>query len=170
MLPIIKIGMAALLVASTAMAQDFVTSHERIAIAVRAATGITIPADEISTVWTPRDETRFHELKLTKVRFDPSLQGSVLEFRCVPRSACVPFLAFSSTRIALKQSSQTVQVRAGEKHPLIAQIGSVRLSRPVIALQSGKSGESIRVRSLDGKTIMIATVTRSGELVAGGTR
>jgi hypothetical protein len=165
-----KVAATVLLIASTAIGQESDTAHGRIAAAVRDATEITIPPDEITTSWTPRDEIRSHELKLANVRFDPTLQTTILELQCVPRSVCVPFIAFSSTRIALNRSSQAVRVRAGDKHPLIAQVGSIRLSRPVIALQSGKSGQSIRVRSLDGKTIMIATVTPSGELVAGGTR
>ena len=103
-------------------------------------------------------------------RYDVTLRAWLIELRCNPPRHCVPTVAMLNIADpqllarALVKRRGPVLVRAGEHRSLLSDFGTLRLTEPVVCLQSGRAGQTIRVRVTETKTLKLASITDSGEL------
>ena len=147
---------------------------------LRASLRLLTPADNDS----PRGE-------LTVTTVQPSAQQGwwITRLECLPRSACLPFYVLLSSQLdpcrrttaacgtsggssslpsaasALQASGQPtlgVAVRRGEKVTLVEDRSGMHLSAKAACLQSGGPGQAIRVRNLNSKRVVLATVVGPG--------
>jgi hypothetical protein len=104
--------------------------------------------------------------------FDQGLRAWLVELRCMPPERCVPSLATvhvdDAHLISPKPQSlrSARRIRAGERLSLVTQLGPIRITEPVVCIQSGLAGQRIRVRVTATKIVKRALVTESGELRA----
>lgn len=109
-----------------------------------------------------------------RVYFDPVLHAWAVELGC-RKTAAVPVLTIVHIddprlfRTAAKIVAKSpILVRAGERKQLVADLGGVRITEPVVCLGAGRAGDVIRVRSLDHKLVRRVGVSESGSLVLWG--
>lgn len=103
--------------------------------------------------------------------FDPGLGLWEVRLQCVPRTACLPALAIVESPDknlfrtgTASPTSPVLQVRAGQRKQLLADVGTIRIREAVVCLQSGHAGEQIRVRELNGRKVLHATILPDGSL------
>jgi hypothetical protein len=128
-------------------------------------------------------------LELTRVFWDPALQGWEYSLRCVRAGDCVPFLVrqiavrqISAAAIAGADSPSNSGVRWQKNNPqpanapLAVQVGQtatlfweqdgIRAVLPVTCLDRGSVGSLVRVRTKNGNRILRAEVVSAGVLRA----
>lgn len=177
----IRIACCLLLLGTSAMAQTrerFDVSPQRVAEALAAA---GVPATT--------GQVRFLD-PVTALVQDPRLQvlrvgnwtGGALkaELRCHDHRACLPFYVLLSSSGAADAQGRTLSVqktvtespdksalmRDGDSATLLFESSALRISMPVICLQSGTRGQTIRVASTDHKRFFSAEIVGSGLLKA----
>ncbi len=106
--------------------------------------------------------------------------SALASFRCKQAGQCVPFFvivrwagerqrdnaleaAVIKVPVAVHQHKE-VLVRAGQTATLVIQNKRLRISTPIICLESGSRGQTIRVSSIDRKRISTAEVVDEGVL------
>jgi hypothetical protein len=103
--------------------------------------------------------------------YDSTLRAWLVELRCAPPRRCVPSLAtvhidnprLISTAPALGNPS-TALIRSGDRRLLISIFGKIRMTEQVVCLQSGRAGQTIRVRAIATRVVKQALVLDSGQL------
>jgi hypothetical protein len=150
--------------------------------AALATRGISMQTDQVEFLAPVK--SRRPEPALEVERLQAANRASLLaRIRCREAGECLPF--YVVLHLSDKQQSQALLerlpataspvqaartptprpnwvVRAGQRATFVLEREDVRASAPVICLQNGQQGESIRVSSLDHKRIMV------GEIVAPG--
>jgi hypothetical protein len=107
-------------------------------------------------------------------RWDPMLGRMELRIRCRMRRECLPFLAYVSVRDPRQLTSRgfavrdgnppgNVMVKAGEHVLLTVQREGLRISLPVLCLNSARRGEVVRVRHA-GNRMLKAVVVGAGHV------
>jgi hypothetical protein len=99
---------------------------------------------------------------------------SYVQLRCRPTSDCLPFYVAVNAPIPAEfagnhspaHHSEPALVTAGNKALLVVEQGIVRLSIPVICLQTGRRAQAVRVRTKHNR-ILLAQVIGAG-LLRGG--
>jgi hypothetical protein len=133
---------------------------------------------------------RTASLEVTNVSWDRALHGWEFSLRCRPAAECVPFMVRERAgegRIDARSpafgrrdpfsygplisevraiSSKTSLVKVGQAAVLIWEDKGIRVTLPVICLQSGGKGEFVRARLKDSERIMRAEVVSIGTLRA----
>jgi hypothetical protein len=100
-----------------------------------------------------------------------------VELRCQDNQACLPFyvlvhgldgvnLKLPEKRAQLVTAARAPQslIRGGDHATLILESRDSRISMPVICLQSGQRGQTIRVSSTDRKQVFAAEIVATGML------
>jgi len=175
-----------LLLAMPAAAQPgdarFLISPVSVAQALVAA-GVPVAATQVKFLSDVSATGRNPVLKVINVATwtDGSYKA---ELRCHDHSACLPFyvlLTGSQTAEAHGRGSTESQpssgtlpalpvkqalMRDGDRATLVFENSSLRISMPVICLQSGERGQTIRVVSADHKRFFKAQIVESGLLRA----
>jgi hypothetical protein len=121
-------------------------------------------------------------LELTKVFYDRMLHSWEFLVRCVTPANCVPFLVrwshasgqarrdgpqlSSSTSHDRVPESQHVMLRPGETATLVWDQDGIRVVLPVICLDRGNVGDSIRVRIKSGSRVLRAEILNESLLRA----
>ncbi len=160
-----------------------VTSAEVVAALQRAG----LPVSEL-TVQLPVAITAREQGPALEVRAAVRVNAKSLRLRveCRPAISCVPFFVaadFASDqaaqtalnllhagpgRIAPVATAEMPQVSAGHRAVLLLQGGHTHITLPVIAIDTGHTGEEVRVTTLDRKQTFRGTVgagdTVNGEL------
>ena len=119
-------------------------------------------------------------LNTMRKSWDPALQSWEFTVRCARAMDCVPFLVrvagsdsgnpdgMLETWGAARSRPESIVnplVHAGKKSTLLWDQDGIRVILPAICLDSGKQGDTVRVRLESGSRIMQATVTAEGTLV-----
>jgi len=97
----------------------------------------------------------------SKVRVVCSKAGSCLPFYAIvtwPPGTSLSALASMDRAASFKSETPTISMRVGSNATLIVDTGQMRLRVPVISLQNGAIGSTIRVTSLDRKQTYNAVV------------
>ncbi|HXY14393.1 MAG TPA: flagella basal body P-ring formation protein FlgA [Terriglobales bacterium] len=156
-------------------------SEERVAKAITSA-GIYVLPGQVEFLSDLGATTR--DVVLQVIGATPKTGSTaIVELRCRDHRECLPFyvLVHGMTAIhssngshaplqlaSLKDRAQGTLspqlVRSGDHATLILETADSRISMPVICLQSGWRGETIRVRSNDGKRLYRGEVVASSLL------
>jgi flagella basal body P-ring formation protein FlgA len=120
-----------------------------------------------------REDAELRVLKVTK-RTDGALK---VELRCQDNQECLPFyvLVHGLDRVNLILPERRAQpgtaarapqnlIRGGDHATLILESRDSRISMPVICLQGGVRGQTIRVASTDHKQVFDAEIVATGML------
>ena len=174
----IRVACCLLLLGTSALAEKrprFDVSPQRVAAALAAA-GVSATAGQV----------RFLD-PVTALVQDPRLQvvrvgnwtGGALkaELRCHDHRACLPFYVLLGGGTADAQGGtpqkgvtdsldKSALMRDGDPATLLFEGSTLRISMPVICLQSGNRGQTIRVASTDHKRFFSAEIVGSGLLKA----
>ena len=123
-------------------------------------------------------------LDLTRIFYDRPLHSWEFLLRCASSADCVPFLVrwpqpaggdlkqegpsqlFSSTSQGNSPQIQRVLVRPGETATLVWDQDGIRVVLPVICLDRGNIGDSIRVRIKSGSRVLRAEIVNESLLRA----
>ena len=161
-------------------AMPYRVGADRVAEAL-AARGISVQPGQLEFLASVKSSRPDPALEIEHLQ--ATSRDSVLaRVRCREAGVCLPFLVV--LRLTTKQDPQTIlerlpatkvqflpagnqhrpkwMVKTGQTATFVMQGKDVRATTPVICLQNGRQGESIRVSSLDRKRIMV------GEIVAPG--
>jgi hypothetical protein len=164
------LAIAGLLLASTT-----VTAADALRLACIAEIKNVAPAIRPTDVQIPGVPPLLRPLQsvmLRRATYHPETKQWQLWLQCVPRSACLPFIA------VVRRADPTLlpgmhlthpaapAVRAGDRKEMSATFGAVRLRQYVICLQSGRPGDSIRVRPQGEDRVLLASVGPNGSLIA----
>lgn len=177
-----------LTIASVAAAQPrdarLPVSSQRVAEALTAA-GVSATPTQVRFL-SPVSTSRDSGLEVVSVAH----WGSTLkaELRCHDHSACLPFYVLlngnSQTADALPKASsaqagnsqavgaavpipaQEILMRDGDRATLVFENAAIRITLPVICLQSGNRGQKIRVVSADHKRFFTGEILEPGLLRA----
>ncbi len=131
-----------------------------------------IPASEVQLLSIPPLLAPLQGVVLHRATYRLENREWQLQLRCIPNRACLPFLAVvHSDDPSLFRNTYDVRtaaplVRAGDRKQISVISGGVRLRQYVTCLQSGRSGDTIRVRAEPSHGVLLATVTPDGNLVA----
>jgi hypothetical protein len=130
-----------------------------------------VAVENVRLLATPDLLTPLSRVKILRSAFDPTLARWQVQLQCVPRTACLPTLALVESpdqnlfRTGTTSTGDLVpKVRAGERKQLSADIGTIRMRRTVVSLQSGHAGDQIRVRELNGRKVLLAIILPDGTL------
>jgi len=124
------------------------------------------------------------KLEITKVVWDRGIRQWHLSVRCLPASDCVPFLVrvqgqmpasspvpdFRVTRLPAapystpRSSKNAATVKSGQKMTLLWEQSGIRMVVPVICLDAGAIGDSVRVRTKSGGRVLRAEVVNGAIL------
>jgi hypothetical protein len=159
-------------------AQRAFITEERVAQAI-TSTGIPVLPAQIEFLSEFRATTADAALQVVAIS-PASSRGARVQLRCQDRRECLPFYVLvhgmegsngSKARLQLaslngqtQNTLSTELVHGGDHATLILEAADSRIRMPVICLQSGLRGETIRVRSNDGKRIYRAEVVRANLL------
>ncbi|HLW89266.1 MAG TPA: flagella basal body P-ring formation protein FlgA [Terriglobales bacterium] len=159
------------------------TLIDRSAPATGKAAASPEPARELNCATGDRIP-RGAPLELTRVFWDPALQGWEYELRCVRASDCIPFLVRQSSAAANsaaallspldsrlrhtgpQAASAPPAVRVGQSATLVWEQDGIRAVLPVTCLDHGSIGSLIRARTKNGNRILRAEVVSAGILRA----
>lgn len=176
-----------LMISAAATAQPresrFSISSQRVAEALAAA-GVRVTAGQVrflSPVSATGNDSGLEVMNVATWTGDTRKA----ELRCHDRRACLPFyvlLASSGTADAHARTSgtgavpqdgaasptpsQQILMRDGDRATLVFEESALRITLPVICLQSGNRGQKIRVVSADHKRFFTAEIVESGLLRA----
>jgi hypothetical protein len=117
------------------------------------------------------------ELEADNLRWDIRTRNFAARIRCVDRYTCADFLAYfpappgfnrGKRWVAGRVLRQRPQVlaRAGQTAMLTLGNGPVRISLPVVCLERGTEGQTIRVRDAATRRVLRARVVGAGRLRA----
>lgn len=141
------------------------------ALAAIRSVAPSVAAKNVRLLATPDLLTPLSVVKVLRSTFDPTLERWQLQLQCVPRTACLPTLAIVESpdqNLFHPDTSSTSdlvpKVRAGERKQLSVDIGTIRMRRAVVCLQSGHAGDQIRVRELNGRKVLLAIILPDGTL------
>lgn len=130
-----------------------------------------VTAENVRLLATPNLLTPLHGVRILRSTFDPALKRWEVQVQCVPRKACLPTVAIINSadknlfRTDTTPLTDSVpQVRAGQQKQLSADIGRIRMRQIVVCLQPGHAGDQIRVRELNGRSVLLATIQPDGTL------
>ena len=130
-----------------------------------------VAAENILLLASPEPAAPLYAVKILRSTFDPTLERWQVQLECVPKTACLPSLAIIASPdrtlfpAGRSSSADTILiVRAGQRQQLIAETGAIRMRQTVVCLQSGHTGEQVRVRELNGRKVFLATVQPDGTL------
>lgn len=124
------------------------------------------------------------KLRIERSRWDPVFATLEFRLRCQPATACLPFLVrvrpedpvraahwrtgLSKTDVESMPASSggpaSVLVRPGQTVMLVWNVGSLRITRPMVCLDPGRAGQQVRTRSRAGGRMVRARVL-SAEVV-----
>ena len=178
-----------LMISAAATAQPrtsrFSISSQRVAEALAAA-GVRVSAGQVrflSPVSATSNDSGLEVMDVANWTGDTRKA----ELRCHDRRACLPFyvlLTSSGTaeahdRTSISETkaappagaasptqSQQILMRDGDRATLVFEESALRITLPVICLQSGNRGQKIRVVSADHKRFFTAEIVQSGLLRA----
>jgi len=178
---------ACLLLVAPSIAQQrdsrFLISANRVAEALVGA-GVPVSAGQVRFLSPVSSDDRDPSLRVINVsRWSGNSYKA--ELRCRDHAACLPFYVLltgsekADTRgqvvgretdirgrnVALVPA-ETALVRDGDNATLVFENSSLRISLPVICLQSGNRGQTIRVESRDHKRFFKAEIVEAGLLRA----
>lgn len=130
-----------------------------------------IALEEITFLSQPQSFQAGDALAVQNARFDFTLRAWRFELRdksWKTSPSFVAIVAIDDPNLAPRMLSSRVKtpptVHAGDKRVLIAQLGTVRIQQPVVCLQSGRAGDTIRVRIAGTQFLRKANISESGEL------
>jgi BMFP domain-containing protein YqiC len=180
-----KLAWCMMLCASVATAAGQARAAERVAISAQqiadamAATGATVRAAQVKFISQVSASTEGSRLEVVSVK-NHDAQATV-KLRCRNRQECLPFYVlvedvgptppvFIPVKEATRQGTRQApgaalplaMVRGGDRATLVLESSDLRISLPVICLQSGGQGQKVRVSSPDHKQFF------EGEVVAAG--
>lgn len=157
-------------------------SERRVAAAL-AARAISVQPEQVEFLAAVKSNQAEPELEVAHLQ--AAGRGALLaRIRCREAGACLPFLVvvhFSNSQEAPamleRQHASEIQprrtntptrpawiVKSGQTATFVLEGKEMRATTPVICLQNGRQGESIRVSSLDRKRIMVGEIVGPGLL------
>lgn len=163
-------------------AMPYLVRADRVADTL-AARGISVQPGQLEFLASVKSSRRYPELEIEHLQ--ATGRGSVLaRIRCREAGVCLPFLVvlhltarqhpeailerLPATKVqflpAGNQHRPNWMVKTGQTATLVMQGKDVRATTPVICLQNGRRGESIRVSSLDRKRTMVGEIVGPGLL------
>jgi hypothetical protein len=175
------IASGALLFPAAAFAARSPITADEVATALNLAgmraTGkqVVLPADLVATSSTPVLKVESMELwgdHQLKARISCVKSEECLPFFVTVRGsqteAVVPVVADHSAAAILRETSDSISVvlHAGSRATLLLEGGHVHIQLPVVCMQNGTVGQTIRVSSPDHKQTYVAQIT-SANLVKG---
>lgn len=129
-----------------------------------------VAAENVRLLATPNLLNPLRAVRVLRSTFDPALKQWQVQLQCIPRTACLPALAIVDSpdknlfRTGTTSSKTMPQIRSGQQKQLSSDIGTIRMRQTVVCLQSGHTGDQIRVRELNGRKVLIATIQPDGSL------
>lgn len=174
-----------LVAASVAQQRDsrFLISANRVAEALVGA-GVQVSPGQVRFLSPVSSNDRDPSLRVINVNRWAG-DSYKAELRCRDHAACLPFYVLltgsekTDTRGQVVNSesairgrsvglspAETALVRDGDNATLVFENSSLRISLPVICLQSGNRGQTIRVESRDHKRFFKAEIVEAGLLRA----
>ena len=161
-------------------AQRALITEERVAKAITSA-GLPVLPAQIEFLSDLSATTPDAHLQVVATR--PANSGAArVQLRCQDRRECLPFyvlvhgiksgkvsrapLQLASLNGRTQNTLSTELVHGGDHATLILETADSRISMPVICLQGGLRGQTVRVRSKDGKRLYRGEVVRAN-LVKG---
>jgi len=107
---------------------------------------------------------------LTLVRIEPSGQSdSQAVISCESTRVCLPFFVLlhglrtgPPKRILLSRNPSPILIRSGDPVVLVYQAKHMSFTQPVVSLQNGALGQTIRVRNTAQNKVHLAQVVRPG--------
>ena len=148
-----------------------------------AARGISVQRDQLEFLASVKSSRPDPGLEIERLQAT-SRDFVLARVRCREAGECLPFLVV--LHLTARQYSRAIlqplppaqgqlrttgnphrpnwMVKTGQTATLVMQGKDVRATTPVICLQNGRRGESIRVSSLDRKRIMVGEIVGSGLL------
>lgn len=162
----------------------FPITRAQVQAAIRTAKGGQgAIAEDIIMLAPVRSKGRHPELQVSGIRIDEGRGTAEIRLRCIHHE-CLPFLVIVKPRLPIAEwkaevhvisnrGSSTVApsvgptVKQGQASVLIRTEPGMRISIPVVALQAGSSGQSIRVRAVVSSRCYRAVVQQDGSLRYG---
>jgi hypothetical protein len=160
----------------TTVARTALSAH-RVADAMELA-GVVVNPDQIEFLSGKSNLEENTTLRVLSVTHSPAGDSKV-KLRCRDNRECLPFyvLVHGLDRMNLDgpqvhtvpampavAASSTSVVRGGDRATLILESSDSRMNLPVICLQSGVRGQTIRVASLDHRQFFDAEIVSTGML------
>lgn len=157
--------LSATAVASTPM-QPVAISRQQVAAAV-SSMGAEVDESQVDLLASPVSRHENPALEIKSI--EPWQEGRLkVRIACRERKECLPFYvgvrttdlpAFRASRSVRKMAiKEPVVLRTGETATLLLQNGRVQITLPVICLENGSIGRTIRVTTRDRKQIYRAEV------------
>jgi hypothetical protein len=141
-----------------------------------ASAGIIVNADQIELLSAVNRAASTTTMRVVSVSDRTAGTDTIkAKLRCHDNRECLPFYVLvhgvdTATQLgahavpAVKDASLQNVVRGGDHATLVLQSADSRMSLPVICLQSGMRGQTIRAASLDRKRFYAAEVVAAGTL------
>jgi hypothetical protein len=130
-----------------------------------------IAVENIRLLASPKAAAPLRGVKVLRSTFDPTLKRWQVQLECVPQTACLPTLGIiaSDDRNLFpagpaSHANSLFEIRVGQRKQLLAETGAIRMRQTVVCLESGHRGGQVRVRELNGRKILLATVEPDGTL------
>jgi len=171
-------GLAALLLLNTGALSGVAAAKEWLAIQTEeiagalVASGMGVTADQVEPLCTVR--ATHANPRLTVVNVAPLEEGVIrARLQCESTDVCLPFYVVvhgqksgqvktASIATPSQVKPEDMLVRSGRAATLVFEGQNMRMTLPVVCLQSGARGQRVRVMSKDRKKIYLARVTGEG--------
>jgi hypothetical protein len=174
----LRVFISIVLFAAISRAATVPVSRERVLAALNAA-NLPLEKSQVQMLSEVSSKNPAAALQVADLqRWNES--DALIELRCPQSGQCLPFyvrLHWSSTEareLALAGVKhdrklnaglkRELLVRAGQKATLVTKAGKFRAATPVICMDAGSAGQTVRVASLDRKRIARAEVIENGVL------